>query len=228
MTNSDSLPESNDIKKKLQDDFRQMITIKDVIEKYLSRLISDMLDGRDVTESLQQGMEIYPSLRFIRWLVGEEQAKLDLTEFMKDLDLDSDYALPILYRWKYEYKPLNDVWWELERREQGRENHWTGIKFDRYYNELRHYPQSSIQLISGTRIFWNAREDIDDIAELARALLAVCLNALSTPQEYPDVSSIFVERMSRAIRSIEEAIEKLKVLPVLSPQNISKDSTNIQ
>ena len=36
-----------EIKKRLQDYFRQLITIKDVIEKYLSRLISDMLSSSE-------------------------------------------------------------------------------------------------------------------------------------------------------------------------------------
>lgn len=214
------------IKKRLQDDFRQLIIIKDVIEKYLNRLISEMLDGKDVIESLQQGMKIYPSIRFISWLIEEEeQENLDLTEFIKGLNLDNDYALPILYRWKYEYKPLEDIWWELRRREEGRENSWTTIKREPYYNQLRRMPQISIQLLSRGRIIWNAREDIDDIAELARALLVACLTALSTPQEYPAVSSTFLESIIGAIRRIEEVIEKLKALHVLSPQNISEDST---
>src|SRR5688500_991049 len=63
-------------KKSLQDDFRQLITIKDVIERHLSRLVSEMLDGRDVTGSLQHATEMYPSLRFISWLVEEGERAL--------------------------------------------------------------------------------------------------------------------------------------------------------
>jgi hypothetical protein len=219
-----------DRKKRLQDDFRQLITIKEVIEKYLSRLISDMLEGRDVTASLQHGMKIYPSLQFISWLVEEEeeQEKRDLTELFKDLDLDSDYALPILYRWKYEYKPLNVIWWELAIREQGRENHWTGIMFERYYNELRHMPQVSIRLMSRTKIVWNAREDIDDIAGVAEGLLDICLRALSEPREHRYVHPDFIETMNTVIRDTEEIINQLKALPILSSQNVSEDPTNTQ
>jgi hypothetical protein len=219
-----------DTKKKLQDDFRQLITIKEAIEKYLSRLISDMLDGKDVIEPLRQGMEIYPSLRFISWLV--EGVERDLTEFIKDLDLDRDYALQILYRWKYEYKPLGDIWWELTMREHGMENSWTGIIREPYYNELRQMPQASIKLLSKRRIVWNAREDIDDIAGLAVGLLNICLRTLSEPREHRYVHPVFIKNMNTVIRDTEKIINQLKALPILSSQNVSEnlseDSTNIQ
>lgn len=224
-----SIDELVEKKKRLQDDFRQLITIKDVIEKYLSRLISDMLDGRDVIESLRQGMEIYPSLGIIRWLVGKEER--DLTEFVKALDLDSvdsNAALPILYRWRYEYKPLYDIWLELSMREQGRKNHWTGIEFDRQYDELRHTPQVSIQLKSRQKTVWNAREDIDDIAALARGLLNISLRALSGIEKQRSLDPGFIENMNMAIRDTEESINQLKALPILSSQNVSEDSTKIE
>jgi hypothetical protein len=47
-------------------------------------------------------------------------------------------------------------------------------------------PQGSVQLISRTKIVWKAREDIDDIAELARALLEICLEAMSVTRERLD------------------------------------------
>ena len=206
----------------LQNDFRQLIAIKDIIENYLSRLVSEMLDGRDIIESLRKGMEVYPSLRFIRWLVNDENKELN--EFMKYFNLDnSDHFLSILYRWQYEYKPLNDVWWEIERRQQGRENHWTGISFEHYYNEARDIPQVSIHLLSRKKVVWDAREDIDDIAALAQGLLRLCLRVMSTTLY---ISPRFIEDMNRLIQSIEEVINQLKALPILNPQNLSEDSTN--
>jgi predicted nuclease with TOPRIM domain len=221
-----SINELQDTKKRLQDDFRQLITIKDVIEKYLSRLISDMLERKDVLESLQHAMELYPSLQFIRWLVEDEE--IDLAELIRDLDLDNDYALSTLHRWKYEYKPLGDIWLELRRREDGRENNWTGVTWEDYYSERRHMPQVSIRLEAGAEIVWNAREDVDDMMMLARALFRICLRTLSRLEEHRDVHSSFIERMNTVIRETEEIINQLKALPILSAQNIPEDSPEIQ
>ncbi len=214
-------------KRGYQDDLRQLITIKDVAEKYLGRLISPMLDGRDILGSLQQGMETYPSLRFISWLIEERER--DLTEFIKDMDLDSDYVLPILYRWKYEYKPLRRVWRELEMRKQGRENGWTLLMPQTSYcNEDRKWPQLSFRLEAGANIVWDAREDVDDIVTLGRAFLRISLGALRELQERQDLNPNFLEGMRDAISTIEEAIRELKALPILRSQKASEDSTEIQ
>jgi len=213
-----------DKERRYQDYFRQLITIKDIIEKYLSRLVSEMLEGKDVFESLQQGMEIYPSLQLISWLVNEE-AK-DLTEFIKDLNLDSDLALSILYRWQYEYKPLWEIWWELERRIYGRENPWTSIRRQISYNRYRQIPQVSVQLLSRKKVVWKAQEDIDDIAELVRALLEICEETLSESPEHID--TLFMDGMRETIGRIDIALNKLKALPILNPKNASEESTDSQ
>jgi hypothetical protein len=183
-----------------------------------------MLDGRDIIASLQHALEIYPSIDFIRWLVQEEeQEKRDLTEFVKALDLDSDYVLPILYRWQYEYKPLNDVWRELEGRKQGRENRWTLLRTQNsFYNQGRNWPQISFQLIAGTNIVWNAQEDIDDIMTLGRGFLRISLAELRRLQERQDLSPIFLENIRAIVSSTEEVINQLKALPILISQNAVK------
>jgi hypothetical protein len=215
-----------DREKGYQDDFRQLITIKDVIEKHLGRLVPEVLDGRDIIESLQHAMEIYPYLRFIRWLV--ENVELDLGEFIKDLDVDSDYVLPILYRWKYEYKPLIAVWRELEVRRQGRKNGWNIITpYDTYCNESRKWPQLSFRLEAGTNIVWDAQEDIDDIVMLGRAFLRISLGALRELQERQDLSLNFLESLRDVISTTDEAIRELKALPILRAQKASEDSTEI-
>jgi hypothetical protein len=206
-----------------QSDFRQLIAIREVIEKYLSHLVSEMLDGRDIIEPLRKGMDIYPSMRFIRWLVDDQEKDLD--EFIKYLNLDSDDSILILYQWQCEYKPLNDVWWEIERRQQGRENHWTGISFDIYHNEARDTPQVSIRLLSRKKVIWNTREDIDDIAALVQGLLRLCLRVMGTTLY---VRPPLIEGMNRLIRSMEEVINELKDLPILNPQNTDEDSTDTQ